>query len=523
MSGVGPPLERTPAREGRNPPDQPQPWADHTSEAPAPASSVREAFRQIFPGVMVAMFLAAADQTILASALPTIASRLAGFEYLSWVVVAYLLAATIAAPLYGHLGDRFGRKRMLLVALTIFTLASVGCAAAPTLLMLVIARAVQGLGGGGLMTLAQALIGEHVPPRERGRFQGYFAGVFALASTSGPIFGAYLTEHVSWRSVFAVNLPLGILAAWLARRIPDVAPRHAGSYRPDIVGTLLFCATTLGLLVAVSSAGHGLAFDSWALYAVIVAVAAGYVVLYRWELRSPHPVIPVKLLRRPEILRPDAVVICFAATLFATVLYLPLYLQIGRGLGIGASGTLLLPITLSMVTGATLSGRMVSRTGKVTIFPIIGFSLSTASLVALGATITFAPTTLVLCLTALTGAGLGMVMPAMQVAVQHAAGRESLGAAIGSMSLCRSIGGAIGVALIGAIVFVSIGRIHTTLGGVLARVIETGPAYLEQVSADQRAAVGALLDRTFRVVFFCIAAITAIGALIATTVPKPKF
>jgi EmrB/QacA subfamily drug resistance transporter len=484
--------------------------------------SVHEAFRQIFPGVMVAMFLAAADQTILASALPTIASRLAGFEYLSWVVVAYLLAATIAAPLYGHLGDRFGRKRMLLVALAVFTLASAGCAMAPTLLMLVIARAVQGLGGGGLMTLAQALIGEHVPPRDRGRFQGYFAGVFALASTSGPIFGAYLTEHVSWRAVFAVNLPLGVLAAWLARRIPDVVPARSGSYRPDVVGTLLFCAATVGLLFAVSSAGHGLAFDSWALYAVIAAVGAGYVALYRWELRSPHAIIPVALLRRPEILRPDAVIICFAATLFATILYLPLYLQLGRGLGIGASGTLLLPITLSMVLGATLTGRMVSRTGKVTIFPIVGLSLATASLILLGATITFAPTTLILCLTAVTGAALGMVMPAMQVAVQHASGRESLGAAIGSMSLCRSIGGAIGVAIIGAIVFVSIGRIHSALGGVLARVIEMGPGYLDQLATDQRVAVGALLDRTFRIVFFSVAVIAAIGALVATTVPKPK-
>src|SRR5437868_2243794 len=171
-----------------------------------PRLTTREAFRQVFQGVMVAMFLAAADQTILASALPTIASHLGGFAYISWVVVAYLLAATIAAPVYGHLGDRFGRKRVLLVALGVFTVASAGCAAAPTLLSLIVARAIQGLGGGGLMTLAQALIGEHVPPRERGRFQGYFAAVFALASTSGPILGAYLTEHISWRSVFAINL-----------------------------------------------------------------------------------------------------------------------------------------------------------------------------------------------------------------------------------------------------------------------------------------------------------------------------
>ena len=490
--------------------------------AAAHALSVREAFRQVFPGVMVAMFLAAADQTILASALPTIASHLGGFEYLSWVVVAYLLAATIAAPLYGHLGDRFGRRRMLMVALGIFTIASIGCAAAPTLLALVIARAVQGAGGGGLMTLAQALIGEHVPPRERGRFQGYFAAVFALASTSGPILGAYLTEHVSWRSVFAINLPIGVLAAFLARRIPDIVAPHDENYRPDVVGALLFCGATLGFLFALSSAGHALAFDSWELYAVIAGVVTGYVALYRWEQRAAHPVIPIALLRRPEILRADAVVVCFAATLFATVLYLPLYLQAGRGLGIGASGTLLLPITLSMVTGATLSGRLVTRTGKVTVFPISGLVLATGALVAMGASVTFAPTPALLGLTALAGFGLGMVMPAMQVAVQSAAGRETLGSAIGSMSLSRSIGGAIGVAIIGAIVFVSIGRRDGGAAALLARLIETGPESLGQLSAADRSTLSGELDRTFRVVFLCIAGIAGLGAWVATTVPRPR-
>ena len=495
--------------------------------APAAADdrtlTVREAFRQVFPGVMVAMFLAAADQTILASALPTIASRLGGFAYVSWVVVAYLLAATVAAPIYGHLGDRFGRKRMLLVALAVFTVASAACAVAPSLLALIGARALQGLGGGGLMTLAQALIGEHVPPRERGRFQGYFAGVFALASTSGPILGAYLTEHISWRSVFAINLPLGIVAAYLAWRIPIAAPPHQGHYRPDVVGTLLFCLATVGLLYGLSSAGHALPFDSWRLYALAACVALGCAAFYFWENRSAHPVIPVRLLQRPEIARPDAVVICFAATLFASILYLPLYLQIGRGLGIGTSGTLLLPITLSMVIAATLTGRLVSLTGEVRMFPVIGLSIATAALVTLGTALAVASTAVVLCLTALIGAGLGMVMPAMQVAVQHAAGREALGSAIGSMSLCRSVGGATGVAIVGAIVFASIGGSGGALGPVPERVTDAGPEYLNQLSATDRAAIAAELDHTFRVVFLCTAAMTGLGALIATTVPKPKF
>src|SRR6202795_2481206 len=235
--------------------------ADRTRAAQRAMS--REAFLRVFPGVMVAMFLAAADQTILASALPTIAGSLGGLADLSWVVIAYLLAATIAAPLYGHLGDRFGRRRMLLGALAIFTAASLACALAPTLLLLIAARAMQGLGGGGLMTLAQALIGEHVSPRERGRFSGYFATVFALASTSGPVLGAYLTEHVSWRAIFWINIPLGIVAAALARRIPDTAPPREGRFRPDIVGALLFTLSALAFLFALSSGGHRFDWRSW--------------------------------------------------------------------------------------------------------------------------------------------------------------------------------------------------------------------------------------------------------------------
>jgi len=354
---------------------------------PAP-DATKLAFRRVFPGVMVAMFLAAADQTILASALPTIASALGGLADLSWVVVAYLLAATVAAPLYGHLGDHFGRQRMLLGALAIFTLASVACALAPNLLWLAAARALQGLGGGGLMTLAQALLGEHVSPRERGRFAGYFATLFALASTSGPVLGAYLTEHFTWRAVFAVNLPLGIIAGVLALRVPR-APRTARAtpFRLDLLGALLFTGATVLFLFALTSGGHRFAWASWQFAALLGAAAGCVVLLLAWERRVPDPVIPVRFLRIPAIVRSDAVVVCFGATLFATILYLPLYLQLGRGLGVGTSGLLLLPITLSMVTSSAITGRLVTHTGQVKIFPQCGLGLVTASLLTLAASV----------------------------------------------------------------------------------------------------------------------------------------
>jgi EmrB/QacA subfamily drug resistance transporter len=483
----------------------------------------RQAFLRVFPGVMVAMFLAAADQTILASALPTIAGSLRGLADLSWVVIAYLLAATIAAPLYGHLGDRFGRRRMLLGALAIFTVASLACALAPTLPLLIAARAVQGLGGGGLMTLAQALIGEHVSPRERGRFSGYFATVFALASTSGPVLGAYLTEHLSWRAVFAINLPLGLVAALLAWLIPQAAMVKRGRFRPDIVGALLFTLSALALLFALSSGGHRFDWLSWPMAALAGGALIGFTLLVIWERHAADPVIPIRFFSVPAIIRSDAVVICFAGALFSTILYLPLYLQLGRGLGIGQSGLLLLPITLSMVASSAVTGRLVTRTGEVTLFPQLGLALATLAFLLLAATVTIGSTLTVLSLTLLVGAGLGMVMPPTQVAVQHASGRESLGAATASISVSRAVGGAIGVAIVGAILFALLATPDAVTATAVREIVEGGPAYVDRLSEAQRAALTATLDQAYRVIFVVLAGITALGALIARTIPSPDW
>jgi EmrB/QacA subfamily drug resistance transporter len=486
--------------------------------------ATRQAFRRVFPGVMVAMFLAAADQTILASALPTIASALGGLADLSWVVVAYLLAATVAAPLYGHLGDHFGRQRMLLGALAIFTGASVACALAPSILWLTVARAIQGLGGGGLMTLAQALIGEHVPPRERGRFAGYFAIVFALASTSGPVMGAYLTEQFTWRAVFAVNLPLGIVAAILAMRVrQSPLPPRPAPFRLDVVGALLFTVSTVTLLFALTSGGHRFAWVSWPLATLLATAAAGFALLLAWERRVADPVIPVRFLAIPAIVRSDAVVFCFAAALFPTILYLPLYLQLGRGLGVGTSGLLLLPITLAMVIASAVTGRLVSRTGQVTIFPQCGLGVASLSLLALAAGIDAAPTTVVMGLTLLTGAGLGMVMPPMQVTVQHAAGSASLGAATASISLSRALGGAIGVALVGAVLFAMIGQADDALAPLVRQVVEGGPAFVRRMSGAQRTAVIAHIGEAYRSVFVVIGLFSLAGAVLARTIPQPEW
>lgn len=471
---------------------------------------------------MLAMFLAAVDQTILASALPAIVSSLGDFADFSWVVVAYLLAATVAAPLYGNIGDRFGRRPTLLAALTVFTVASLGCAVAPTLGTLILARAVQGLGGGGLMTLSHALISENVPPRQRAQFQGYFAGVFAASSTLGPLLGALLTEYLSWRAIFFINLPLGALAALLALRIPRHPPAARARFRPDVPGTLLFGVGTLSLLLALSSAGNRFGWLDWRLYGVL-ALAAGCLTLFViWELRTRDPVMPVRLLASPVIWRSNVVVACFAAALFGSVLYLPLYLQLGRGFGIGASGLLLLPITLSLAATSTLTGRRIARTGKLTAYPKRGLAVSTAAFVALAATVTFASMPVVLALTVLAGAGLGTTMPPTQIIVQSAGGSASLASAVASVSVSRSIGGALGVAIVGAVLFLLIGREDALLASVLPQIAQSRGAFLAGLAEPQRQAITTHLGDAFQVIFLVLAGFTLIGAYAASKVPAQK-
>ncbi|GAC1341074.1 MAG: hypothetical protein NVSMB18_12460 [Acetobacteraceae bacterium] len=251
------------------------------------------------------MFLASVDQTIVATALPNIAGSLGDVERISWVVVAYLMATTIAAPVYGRLGDVLGRKRLLFIALVMFIAASLACAAAPTMLLLIAARVVQGAGGGGLMTLSQALVGEIVPPRERPRYQGYMAGTFMTASTLGPVAGGWLTLHFGWTSVFLVNLPLGAIALALAFRLPS--RKTAGSsFRFDWIGLALLAGFVIPLLLALERIQR-ITLAGLPVVASLVAVAAGSLwLLIRQERRTSSPLIPVNLLRQPSIWRADA-------------------------------------------------------------------------------------------------------------------------------------------------------------------------------------------------------------------------
>jgi MFS family permease len=241
--------------------------------APGSGRPGHRTFFAIFPSIMLPMFLAVVDQTIVATALPAIAANTGNVERASWVVVAYLIASTIAAPIYGRLGDAFGRRRLMFAALFIFVLASVFCAVSPTIEFLALARVVQGLGGGGLMTLSQALIGEAVPPRERARYQGYLAGVAVSANAFGPVAGGYLTEHFGWQSVFLINVPIGLLAVMLTRNLENVIP-GSSNWRPDPIGFVLFAVFVTTTLLTLEQLQH---VDRGALLPLIGLFAAGVV------------------------------------------------------------------------------------------------------------------------------------------------------------------------------------------------------------------------------------------------------
>ena len=409
-------------------------------------------FLTLFPSIMLPMFLAVVDQTIVATALPAIAASLGNIDRVSLVVVSYLVATTVAAPLYGQLRDMHGGRRMMLIALSVFLAASLLCALATSIEMLIFARVLQGLGGGGLMTLTQSLIGESVPPHERARYQGYLAAVMVTSSVFGPVVGGYLAHGFGWRSIFLINLPLGALAMLLTLRLP-ARPMRPQPWAFDGLGVVLFVLFILPTLVALYQAQE-LRLDR--LPALIALVAVGVValiLLVRRERHAAFPLFPLTLLRQPTIWRSDALAACHGAALVSLVTFLPLYLHIAQGASPAESGLLLLPLMFGIGTGSMATGGIVSRTGYTTIFPSIGLIIATILLICLGLLVPSLSHTQLAVLLFCTGLCMGTVMGVVQVTVQSAAGVASLGSAAASVQLSRALGAALGTALVGTVLF----------------------------------------------------------------------
>jgi EmrB/QacA subfamily drug resistance transporter len=429
----------------------------HLNAAPGAVASGTETkapdppnLKLVFGGLLLVMLLAALDQTIVATALPTIVGDLGGLNHISWVVTAYLLAQTAVTPLYGKLGDMYGRKIVLQAGLVVFLVGSALCGQSRSLDELIAFRALQGLGGGGLMVSAQAAIGDVVPPRERGRYTGLFGAVFGLASIAGPLLGGFLTSNLSWRWIFYVNLPLGIVAFFvLAATLPKISERV--HHVVDYLGTALLAAGLTAIVLAASLGGTSYA---WGSPFIIALAIAGVLLLAAFSLAERHavePVLPPRLLANRVFVVTGAVGFVVGFALFGAVTYLPLFLQVVKGATPTGSGLQLLPLMGGLLITSIVSGQLITRTGRYKLFPIVGTAVMTLGLYLLS---TMSPTSssgTVSLFMFILGLGLGMVMQVLILAVQNAVDYADLGVATSGATLFRSIGGSLGTAVLGAI------------------------------------------------------------------------
>ena len=425
--------------------------------------------------LLLGLLLAALDQTIVATALPTIVSELGGLEHLSWVVTAYLLASTAATPLWGKLGDQYGRKRLFQTAIVIFLIGSALCGAAQDMSQLIAFRALQGLGGGGLIVLSMAIVGDLVPPRDRGRYQGLFGAVFGATSVLGPLLGGLFTEHLSWRWVFYVNLPVGIVALAVIAAVLHI-PRRRTKHVIDYLGTLLIASVATCLVLVASLGGTTWAWASPQIIGLAVLGALLAVAFVSVERRAAEPVLPLKLFRVRTFTLSAVISFIIGFAMFGAMTYLPTFLQVVQGVSPTMSGVHMLPMVAGMLLSSTGSGQIVSRTGRWKVFPIAGTAVTTLGLLLLHRLDTHSSTAVMSVYFFVFGFGLGLVMQVLVLIVQNAVPYEDLGVATSGATFFRSIGASFGVAIFGTIC-------ATRLGSELADAFR-GARLPPGVSAD---------------------------------------
>ncbi len=495
-----------------------QPTAAASGGEPDKAPSPRALFLTVFPSIMLPMFLAVADQTIVATALPSIASNLGEIERASWVVVSYLIANTIAAPAYGRLGDTFGRRPMMVVAVTIFMIGSVLCALAPSIEWLTAFRVLQGFGGGGLMTLSQALIGEAIPPRERGRYQGYLAGVSVSSSTFGPVAGGYLTQAFGWQSIFWVNVPLGLVAVALVLRL-QARPGDRRRTTFDIPGLFLFIMFVSPVILALEELQQMQSSTMPMAFGLLAFGLLSLATLVWQEARSTSPLIPPSLFKEPSIWRSDGLAACHGAALVSLITFLPIYLRAVRGSSPEETGLMLLPLTFGIGLGSLITGQIVTRTGRTAVFPSYGLPAATLGLLGLAfftsrltvAELPWAWGVIALCM--------GTVMGVVQLTVQAIAGPRRLGTSAAMVQFSRSVGAAFGTAAVAAILFAILAVTDRDTARMFGTIIEQGPEAIATLAPARQAVVQAEIGDAFRAAFVTIATFTGIGSLLAWTMP----
>ena len=435
--------------------------------------------RRIIFGLMMAMLLAALDQTIVATALPTIGRDLGDVAHLPWVVTAYLLAATSAVPIYGKLSDIHGRRIMLLIAISTFLVGSVLCALAPSLSVLVVARFVQGAGGGGLLALSQTIVGDMLTPRERAGYQAYFATAFTTASLAGPVLGGFFAQHMSWTMIFWINVPLGVAAFLMTNAPLKRLPRHERRHKLDVLGAVLLVASTSTLLLGLSWAGARFGWVAPETLGILAASAVLFAAFAARLRRAAEPLIPLEILFDKVVLAATLAATLSVGLFLGLAIYVPILFETVRGLSASQSGVALLPLMVGTVGGTLVAGRAMARLDHYKRVPLVAMPCAAAAALVLMAGAGTLPVWSLSLILAVISVSLGTLLPVSTISIQNAVALHQLGTATATANLCRQLGGAVAVAIFGAI------------------ILGTGAT---EVAGDAQALIGA-----FRTVFGLIA------------------
>jgi len=484
----------------------PPPSPAAASAAPAPVANIR----LIIASVAVLLLLAALDQTIVATALPTIVADLGGLEHLSWVVTAYILASTVVAPLYGKLGDLYGRRLMVFVAVGLFLLGSLLCGLSTSMTFLIIARAVQGLGGGGLFVLALSVVGDVISAKERGKIQGMFAAVFSISSMVGPLIGGWFVENLSWHWIFLINVPLGILAVL---GFAFSFPGHVSTqrHRIDWAGAAALSVTLASITLVTALGGNTfgwLSLPSIALFALFAAALVAFIAI---ERSAAEPILPLHLFSDNVFRNTSLLSFLVGAAMLGAVTFLPMYLQVARGVTPMVSGLLLAPMTLGIISATAVAGRYMGRTGRYRLLVLSGMALLAVAGLLLTRIAVDTSIWAFAGMIMLFGFALGLCFPVLTTAVQNAVPRAVLGTATASGVMFRQIGGSIAVALFGALMTA---RLASSFDGLSIHP-EMGPHQLAQMPAEAREMIAGHVVNAISPIYWIVAALALIGVIFA--------